>query len=53
MTMKDIEDLRINQMEDLLLGLSENAEKEEAELKGESTGEILEGDAAIHALLGT
>lgn len=42
----------MNQMEELLLGLSENAEKEEAELKGESQGEVLEGDDAIHALLG-
>ncbi len=52
LTMHDIEDLRVNQMEELLLGLSENAEKEQAEINGESTGEVLEGDAAIHALLG-
>ncbi|BAL85098.1 hypothetical protein SELR_pSRC300250 (plasmid) [Selenomonas ruminantium subsp. lactilytica TAM6421] len=39
-------------MEDLLLGLSENAEKEQAELNGDSSGEVLEGDDAIRALLG-
>ena len=51
--MQDIENLRINQMEDLLLGLSENAEKEQAELRGEtSDGGLLEGDDAIRALLG-
>ena len=50
--MQDIENLRINQMEDLLLGLSENAEKEQAELNGESTVGVLEGDDAIRALLG-
>ena len=50
--MHDIEDLRVNQMEELLLGLSENAEKEQAEINGESSGEVLEGDAAIRALLG-
>ncbi len=42
----------MNQMEELLLGLSENAEKEQAEINGEGTAEILEGDDAIHALLG-
>ena len=50
--MRDIEDLRINQLEDLLLGLSENAEREQAEINGESTAELLEGDDAIRALLG-
>lgn len=40
-------------MEELLLGLSENAEKEQAELNGgQGGGELLEGDAAIKALLG-
>lgn len=38
LTMRDIEDLRINQLEDLLLGISDNAEREQAELNGESTG---------------
>ena len=52
LTMQDIENLRINQMEDLLVGLSENAEKEQAELNGESTNGVLEGDDAIRALLG-
>ena len=52
LTMQDIENLRINQMEDLLVGLSENAEKEQAALNGESTNGVLEGDDAIRALLG-
>ena len=39
-------------MEDLLVGLSENAEKEQAELNGESMDGVLEGDDAIRALLG-
>ena len=51
MTMRDIEELRINQLEDLLLGLSENAEREQAELGG-SDSDVLEGDDAIRALLG-
>ena len=50
--MRDIEELRINQMEDLLIGLGENAEAEEAYIKGEPKQELLEGDNAIHALLG-
>ena len=53
MTMNDIENLRINQMEELLLGLSENAEREQAELNGQDgNGVVLEGDDAIKALLG-
>ena len=52
MTMRDIEELRINQLEDLLIGLGENAEAEEAYIKGEAKHEVLEGDDAIHALLG-
>ena len=36
-------------MEDLLIGLGENAEREAAELRGE----LLEGDDAISALLGS
>lgn len=40
-------------MEDLLIGLGENAEREAAQLKGESTSEVLEGDEAIAALLGS
>ena len=47
MTMKDIADLRINQMEDLLLGMSENAEKIEAELKGKGGKQRLEGMDAL------
>lgn len=52
MTMEDIENLRMNQFEDLLEGLSENAKAEEAYINGDSKGELLEGDDAIHALLG-
>lgn len=50
MTMEDIGNLRINQLEDLLEGMSENAEAMEREMKGEK--KPLEGDDAIHALLG-
>ena len=53
MTMHDIEELRINQLEDLLIGLGDNAEEERKYIEGESgSGEVLEGDDAIHALLG-
>ena len=53
LTMRDIEELRINQLEDLLIGLGENAEEERKYIEGESgNGEVLEGDDAIHALLG-
>ena len=50
MTMEDIGNLRINQMEDLLQGMSENAEAMEREIKGDK--KPLEGDDDIHALLG-
>ncbi len=50
MTMEDIGNLRINQMEELLEGMNENAEAMDRELKGEK--KPLEGDAAIRALLG-
>lgn len=51
--MEDLENMRLNQFEDLLTGLEENAKKEEAYIKGGSSqGELLEGDEAIHALLG-
>lgn len=50
MTMEDIGNLRINQLEDLLEGMNENAEAMEREMKGEK--KPLEGDDAIHALLG-
>lgn len=50
MTMEDIGNLRINQMEDLLEGMNENAEALEREMKGEV--KPLEGDAAIRKLLG-
>lgn len=53
MTMTDIENLRINQLEELLIGMGENAEKVEEMMKnGGKSVEVLEGDAAIKALLG-
>ena len=48
--MKDIGDMTVAQLEDLLDGLSENAEEQQRSLNGDK--EILEGDAAIDALLG-
>lgn len=50
MTMKDIADLRINEFEELLEGMNENAEETKRELSGDKP--VLEGDAAIDALLG-
>ena len=50
MTMNDIAELRVNQMEGLLEGMAENAEELKRELDGGH--ETLEGDAAISALLG-
>ncbi len=52
LTMKDIADLRINEMEELLEGMNENAEEQKKLLDGAGKGEVLEGDAAIHALMG-
>lgn len=57
LTMEDIGNLRMNQLEDLLQGMSENAEREKAEydrqMNGDGGGqEILEGDDALRALLG-
>ena len=53
MTMHDIEELRINQLEDLLIGLGENAEEERTYVEGDSgSGEVLAGDDAIHAHIG-
>ena len=52
LTMKDIADLRINEMEDLLEGMNENAEEQKKMLDGAKKGEVLEGDAAINALMG-
>jgi hypothetical protein len=43
--MKDIADLRINEMEDLLEGMNENAEEQKKMLNGAKSGEVLEGDA--------
>ena len=51
MTMKDIGDLRVNQMEGLLEGIAQNAEELKRELNGEH--KTLEGDDAINALLGS
>ena len=50
MTMKDIADLRINEFEELLEGMNENAEEMKRELNGDKP--VLEGDSAIEALLG-
>lgn len=47
----DIEELRINEMEDLLQGISENNEELNKKY-GNGDKEQLEGDDAIHALLG-
>lgn len=52
LTMKDIADLRINEMEELLIGLNENAEAERKELEGNREGHVIEGADAIHALIG-
>lgn len=59
MTMRDIAELRVNEMEELLEGLNENTEREERELedirKGKSRrkpAETLTGDDAIKALMG-
>lgn len=51
MTMKDIADLRVNQMEGLLEGFAQNAEELKRELDGKHP--TLEGDDAINALLGS
>ena len=50
--MKDIADLRINEMEELLEGMNVNAEEQKKQLDGAGKSEVLEGDAAIHALMG-
>ena len=50
MTMEDIGNLRVNQMEDLLEGMSENAKRMEEEMNG--TKRPLEGDDALRALMG-
>ena len=51
LTVRDIEELRINQMEDLLIGLGENAEAEEAYLNGDTKQELLEETKDITLLL--
>lgn len=50
MTMEDIGNLRVNQLEDLLEGLSENAKEMENEINGKK--KPLEGDSALKALIG-
>ena len=48
--MNDIANLRVNEFEELLEGMNENAEEMKRELNGDKA--VLEGDAAIDALLG-
>lgn len=50
MTMEDIGNLRINQLEDLLEGMSENAEELDRKINGKN--KPLTGDAALKALSG-
>ena len=50
MTMEDIGNLRVNQLEGLLNGINENAEEMDREFKGEK--KPLQGDDAIRALMG-
>lgn len=50
MTMNDIANLRVNEFEELLEGMNENAEEMKRELNGDKA--VLEGDDAIDALLG-
>lgn len=50
--MNDIENLRINEMEDLLEGISENNEEMNKKYNNGGQTEQLEGDDAIRALLG-
>lgn len=52
LTIHDIENLRINEMEDLLEGINENSESLRKQYEGGGTTEQLEGDDAIRALLG-
>jgi hypothetical protein len=48
--MNDIANLRVNEFEELLEGMNENAEEMKRELNGDKA--VLEGDDAIDALLG-
>lgn len=52
LTISDIENLRINEMEDLLEGINENSEELRKQYEGGGQTEQLEGDDAIRALLG-
>lgn len=52
LTISDIENLRINEMEDLLEGINENSEELRKQYNNGGEVEQLEGDDAIRALLG-
>lgn len=52
LTISDIENLRVNEMEDLLEGINENSEELRKQYEGGGKVEQLEGDDAIRALLG-
>ena len=52
LTIRDIENLRVNEMEDLLEGINENSEELRKQYEGGGKTEQLEGDDAIRALLG-
>lgn len=51
MTVRDIEELRVNEFEEILQGFDENSEKLNEQM-GNNGKQMLEGDDAIHALLG-
>ncbi|WP_320833950.1 hypothetical protein [Mitsuokella sp.] len=51
MTLRDIEELRVNEFEEILQGFDENAEKLNEQM-GNGGQKMLEGDDAIRALLG-
>lgn len=52
LTINDIENLRINEIEDLLEGINENSEELRKQYNNDGKVEQLEGDDAIRALLG-
>ena len=52
LTISDIENLRVNEMEDLLEGINENSEELRKQYNNGGEVEQLEGDDAIRALLG-
>ena len=51
MTVRDIEELCVNEFEQILQGFDENSEKLNSQM-GNNEGKMLEGDDAIRALLG-